>query len=40
MRTVVVDINGRIQWVTPETEWKAETLVEQMNKAAQVPPGS
>lgn len=40
VRTVVVDTNGRIQWVTPETEWKAEALVEQMNKAAQAPPGS
>jgi protein SCO1/2 len=40
VRTVVVDANGRIQWITPETEWKAETLVEQMIHAAQVkPPG-
>jgi protein SCO1/2 len=38
VRTVVVDASGRIQWVTPETEWKAETLVEQMIKAAQVKP--
>ena len=40
VRTVVVDANGRIQWVTPENDWKAATLVEQMVKAAQVKPGS
>lgn len=40
VRTVVVDTAGRIQWVTPENDWKAETLVEQMIKAAQVKPGS
>lgn len=34
VRTVVVDATGRIQWITPENDWKAETLVEQMVRAA------
>jgi protein SCO1/2 len=34
VRTVVVDATGRIQWITPENEWKAETMVEQMVRAA------
>lgn len=38
VRTVVVDAAGRIQWVTPENEWKPEGLAEQITKAAQVKP--
>jgi protein SCO1/2 len=38
VRTVVVDTTGRIQWVTPENEWKPEGLAEQITKAAQVKP--
>ena len=34
VRTVVVDATGRIQWITPENEWKSDTLVEQMVRAA------
>ena len=34
VRTVVVDATGRIQWITPENEWKADTLVEQIVRAA------
>jgi protein SCO1/2 len=39
VRTVVVDATGRIQWITPENEWKSDTLVEQMVRAAQAKPG-
>jgi hypothetical protein len=35
-----VDATGRIQWITPENEWKADTLVEQMVRAARVKPGN
>jgi protein SCO1/2 len=34
VRTVVVDATGRIQWITPDNEWKPEVLVEQMVRAA------
>jgi len=34
VRTVVVDAAGRIQWITPENEWKSDMLVEQMVRAA------
>jgi len=40
VRTVVVDATGRIQWITPETDWKPDTLVEQMIRAARVKPGN
>jgi protein SCO1/2 len=40
VRTVVVDATGRIQWITPENDWKAETLVEQMVRAARAKPGN
>ena len=33
VRTVVVDATGRIQWITQENEWKADTLVEQIVRA-------
>jgi protein SCO1/2 len=35
VRTVVVDATGRVQWITPETDWKSDTMVEQMVRAAQ-----
>jgi len=35
VRTVVVDAAGKIQWVSPENEWKATNLVDQVIKAAQ-----
>jgi len=38
VRTVVVDAAGHIQWITPDTDWKADALVEQMVKAARVKP--
>ena len=34
VRTVVVDAAGLIQWITPENDWKSDTLVEQMVRAA------
>jgi protein SCO1/2 len=34
VRTVVVDAAGKVQWVTPENEWKPEGLAEQIVKAA------
>ena len=37
VRTVVVDASGTIQWVTPDTDFKPDVLVEQMVKAARVP---
>jgi len=40
VRTVVVDATGRIQWITPETDWKAETMVEQMVRAARARPAN
>ena len=40
VRTVVVDAAGRIQWVTPENEWKSDALVEQIVKASSAKPGS
>jgi len=40
VRTVVVDATGRIQWITPENEWKSDTLVEQMVRAARAKPGN
>jgi protein SCO1 len=40
VRTVVVDASGRIQWITPENEWKSDTLVEQMVRAARAKPGN
>lgn len=39
VRTVVVDATGRIQWITPENEWKPDTLVEQMVRAARAKSG-
>ena len=38
VRTVVIDAAGRVQWITPETDWKPEQLVEQLIKAAAVKP--
>ena len=38
VRTVVVDATGRVQWITPETDWKSDELVEQMVKAARAKP--
>ncbi len=38
VRTVVVDAAGRVQWVTNENEWKADTFVEQMVRAARAKP--
>jgi len=40
VRTVVVDATGRIQWITPENDWKSDTLVEQMVRAARAKPGN
>jgi len=40
VRTVVVDATGRIQWITPENDWKSDTLVEQMVRAARVKAGN
>jgi len=40
VRTVVVDATGRIQWITPDNEWKPEVLVEQMVRAARATPGN
>jgi len=34
VRTVVVDAAGKVQWITPENEWKPEALAEQIVKAA------
>ncbi|MFM1768808.1 MAG: hypothetical protein RJA22_1337 [Verrucomicrobiota bacterium] len=34
LRTVVIDANGRVQYVTVENEWKTEALVEQVVKGA------
>jgi protein SCO1/2 len=36
VRTIVIDAAGRVQWVTNQNEWKADDLVEQILKAAQV----
>lgn len=38
VRTVVLDATGRVQWITPETDWKSDDLVEQMVKAARAKP--
>jgi len=38
VRTVVVDAAGKIQWVTPDNEWKGAALVEQIVKAARQSP--
>jgi protein SCO1/2 len=40
VRTVVVDATGRIQWITPDNEWKPEVLVEQMIRAARATAGN
>lgn len=40
VRTAVVDATGRIQWITPENDWKSDTLVEQMVGAARMKPGN
>ena len=40
VRTVVVDAAGHIQWITPDTDWTADALVEQMVKAARVKPSN
>ncbi len=40
VRTVVVDAAGRIQWITPENDWKSDTLVEQIARAARVKSGN
>lgn len=37
VRTVVIDANGVVQWTTPETDFKVDSFVEQMVKAARVP---
>jgi len=34
VRTVVVDAAGRVQWITPENEWKPQALAEQIVRAA------
>jgi protein SCO1/2 len=39
VRTVVVDAAGRIQWITPDNEWKPDTLVEQIVRAARAGAG-
>ena len=36
VRTVVVDANGHIAWVTPDNDFKADVLAEQVVKAARV----
>lgn len=38
VRTVVIDANGTVQWTTPENDFKVEAMVDQMVKAARVPP--
>lgn len=38
LRTVVIDANGRVHKVLPENKWEAPELVEEMIKAASVPP--
>ena len=38
VRSVVVDANGIIQWITPDTDFKPDVLAEQMVKAARVKP--
>ena len=38
VRTVVVDAGGRVQWITPDNDWKPEMMVEHMVKAARVAP--
>ena len=38
VRTVVIDAAGRVHWITPETDWKPDQLVEQLLKAAAVKP--
>ena len=40
VRTVVVDAAGHVQWVTPDNDFKSDTFVEQMIKAAQARPPS
>ena len=40
VRTVVVDAAGHVRWITPDTDWKADALVEQMVKAARVKPSN
>lgn len=37
VRTVVIDANGVVQWTTPDNDFKVDTFVEQMVKAAKVP---
>ena len=38
VRSVVVDANGIIQWITPDNDFKPDVLAEQMVKAARVKP--
>jgi len=37
LRTVVIDVNGRVRKIIPENEWKVAELVSEMVKAAGVP---
>jgi protein SCO1/2 len=38
VRTVVIDAAGKIQWVSPDNEWKVTNLVAQVVQAAQAKP--
>jgi protein SCO1/2 len=38
LRTVVIDAAGRVQWVSNQDDWKPETLVDEMVKAAAAKP--
>ena len=40
LRTVVIDANGRVQKILPENKWEPPELVEELIKAARVPPAT
>ena len=40
LRTAVIDANGRVQKILPENKWEAPELVEELIKAARVPPAT
>ena len=40
LRTVVIDANGRVQKILPENKWEAPELVDELIKAARVPPST
>ncbi|HKQ40294.1 MAG TPA: SCO family protein [Verrucomicrobiae bacterium] len=40
LRTAVIDANGRVQKILPENKWEPPELVEELIKAARVPPAT